>query len=66
MFYVLVFWLQGMWDLSILIRDQSHTLCILEGEVLPTGPLGKPLSNIFDPGLVKLINMEPRDTEDQL
>ena len=28
LFYVLVFWLQGMWDLSSLTRDQTHTPCI--------------------------------------
>ena len=25
--YVIVFWLRGMWDLSSLIRDQTHTPC---------------------------------------
>ena len=28
LFYVLVFWLQGMWDLSSPIRDAIHTPCI--------------------------------------
>ena len=28
LFYVLVFWLQGMGDLSPLTRDQTHTFCI--------------------------------------
>ena len=27
LFYILVFWLQGMWDLSSLIRNQTHTNC---------------------------------------
>ena len=27
LFYVLVFWPQGMWGLSSLIRDVTHTLC---------------------------------------
>ena len=27
-FYVLVFWLRGMWDLSSLTRDQTRTPCI--------------------------------------
>ena len=27
-FYILVFWLQGMWDLSSLMRDQTRTPCI--------------------------------------
>ena len=27
-FYVLVFWLQGMWDLSFLTRDWTHTPCV--------------------------------------
>ena len=26
--YVLIFWPQGMWDLSSLTRDQTHTPCI--------------------------------------
>ena len=26
--YALVFWLQGMWDLSFPSRDRTHTLCI--------------------------------------
>ena len=28
LFYFLVFWLQGMWDLSSLTRDWTHTPCI--------------------------------------
>ena len=28
LFYVLVFWQQGMWDLSYLTRDQTCTPCI--------------------------------------
>ena len=28
LFYVLVFWSQDMWDLSSLIRDQTHIPCI--------------------------------------
>ena len=28
LFYVLVFWPQGMWDLSSPIRDRTHTSCI--------------------------------------
>ena len=28
LFYVLVFWLQGMWDLSSLTRDWTHIPCI--------------------------------------
>ena len=28
LFYVLVFWLRGMWDLSSLTRDRTWTLCI--------------------------------------
>ena len=27
-FYVLVFWPRSMWDLSSLIRERTHTLCI--------------------------------------
>ena len=27
LFYVLVFWLKSMWDLSTLIRDRTHTRC---------------------------------------
>ena len=39
LFYVLVFWLRGMWDLSSQIRDQTCTPA-LEGKVLTTGPPG--------------------------
>ena len=42
LFYVLVFWLKSMWDLSTLIRDQTHTPT-LEGKVLTTRLLGKGL-----------------------
>ena len=28
LFYVLVFWLGSMWNLSSLTRDQTHTLCV--------------------------------------
>jgi len=28
LFYVLIFWPWGMWDLSSLTRDQTHTLCV--------------------------------------
>ena len=28
LFYVLVFWPQGMWDLNSLTRDQTCTLCV--------------------------------------
>ena len=28
LFYVLVFWSQGMWDLSSPIKDRTHTPCI--------------------------------------
>ena len=28
LFYVLVFWLRGVWDLSSLTRDRTHTPCI--------------------------------------
>ena len=28
LFYVLAFWLQGMWDLSSLTKDQTCTPCI--------------------------------------
>ena len=28
LFYVLVFWPQGMWDLSSLTRDRTHAPCI--------------------------------------
>ena len=42
LFYVVVFWLQGMGDLSSLTSDGAHTPCI-EGEILTTGQLGKSL-----------------------
>ena len=28
LFYALVFWPQGMWDLSSLTRDRTRTACI--------------------------------------
>ena len=37
LFYVLVFWLQGLWDLNFPTRDRSCTPA-LEGDVLTTGP----------------------------
>ena len=40
LFYVLVFWPQGMWDLGLPIRNQTRVPA-LDGEVLTTGPLGK-------------------------
>ena len=39
LFYVLVFWLRGMWDLSSLTREPAHST--LEGGVLTTGLFGK-------------------------
>ena len=47
LFYVLVFWLWSMWDLSSLTRDQICTPA-LEGEVLNTGPPGKSLRIVSD------------------
>ena len=40
LFYVLVLWLQGIWDISSLTRNETHTLT-LEGKVLTTGLPGK-------------------------
>ena len=40
LFYVLVFWPRGMWDLSSVTRDGTHTNA-LEGKVLTTRPPGK-------------------------
>ena len=34
MVYILVFWPQGTWDLSLLTRDQTHTHPALEGKGL--------------------------------
>ena len=46
-FFFLVFWLWGMWDLRSLARDWIHTLCIGK-EVLTTGPLGEdPICLLF-------------------
>ena len=42
LFYVLVFWPQGMWDLCSPTRDQILTLA-MEGEDLTTGQPGKSL-----------------------
>ena len=40
LFYILLFWPCGTWDLNSLTRDQTHTSS-LEGEILTTGPPGK-------------------------
>ena len=40
LFYVLVFWLQGMWDLRSLTRDGPHTPCVGRYKVLTIGPPG--------------------------
>ena len=37
LFYILVLWLRGMWDLSSPTRDRTRTPA-MEGEVLSTGP----------------------------
>ena len=42
MFYVLFFWLPGMWNLSSPTRDRTHNPTVLEGIVLTTGPPGSP------------------------
>ena len=52
LFRVLLFWPQGMWDFSSPTRNQP-TSSALEGEVLTTGPPGKPLggpSNVSPKG----------------
>ena len=41
LFYILVFWLPGMWDLNSLTRDGTLTPCIVGSEVLTTGLPGK-------------------------
>ena len=41
LFYVLVFWPQGMWNPSSLTRDWTPGLPALEGKILTTGPPGK-------------------------
>ena len=51
LFYVLVFWPRGMWDLSSLTRDQTCPPA-LEGKVLTIGPPGKsPDSSLLTAGL---------------
>ena len=40
LFYVLVFWLRGMWILATQLGIESAPLA-LEGELLTTGPPGK-------------------------
>ena len=50
-----MFWflcLQGMWELSSLSRDQAQSPA-LEGDVLTTGPPGKPQSLSLNRGLEK-------------
>ena len=46
LFYILAFWLQGMWDLSSLTRDRTHTSCIWRWS-LNTGPPRKSLHPSF-------------------
>ena len=46
LFYVFVFWLQVMWYLNSLTRDQPCTSA-LKGKVLTTGPPGKSLDIFF-------------------
>ena len=47
LFYVLVFWPQGMWDLRSPTRDRTPPPA-LEGKVLTAGPPGKsPLMSIL-------------------
>ena len=46
LFYVLVFWLWGMWDLSYGTRDWTHTPA-LEDEVLTTGHQGSPPNSVL-------------------
>jgi len=46
LFYVLVFWTQGMWDLSSPQGIEPKPPA-LEGKVLPTGPPGKSLNISF-------------------
>ena len=45
-FYVLVFWTQGMQDLGSPTGDLTVPSA-LEGEILTTGPPGSPLITIF-------------------
>ena len=46
LFYILIFWLGGMWDLSSQPGIEPTSLT-LEGRVLTTGPPGKPLAHAF-------------------
>ena len=49
LFYVLLFWPCGMWDLVSPSGDWTHILCssVVESEVLATGPGGKSLSTLY-------------------
>ena len=47
LFYALVFWSQGIWDLSFL-TGMEPSLCALEGEVLTTGQPENPFNYIFE------------------
>ena len=40
-----------MWDLSSLMRDQTHTLCI-GSEVITTGPPGKSQEGVLNAGFI--------------
>ena len=46
LFYILVFWPWGMWDLGSLTRDKPVSSA-LEGKILATEPPGKPLLLCF-------------------
>ena len=46
LFYILVFWPRGMWDLSYQTRDRTHTPA-LEDEVLTTGHQGSPPNSVL-------------------
>ena len=46
LFYVLVFWPLGMWDLNPLPEMESSPPA-LEGKVLTTGPPGSPTYSLF-------------------
>ena len=42
---------QGMWDLSSLMRDRTHTLCV-GSEVITTGPPGKSQEGVLIAGFI--------------
>ena len=48
LFYVLLFWPRGVWDLGSLTGDQTRNPCIGRRSLSPTGPSGSPRPLLLD------------------